>query len=99
MKEFLRIAWAVLLYLWQLPQNLIGLVYLAFCFDRVKITKQGGAVFYATKHVRGGMTMGRYVFAFSVARLTTTIFILRGRQTASEEYPTTKGNTTTIWTD
>ena len=62
MKEFLRIVWAVLLYLWQLPQNLIGLVYLAFCFDRVKITKQGGAVFYATKHVRGGMTMGRYVF-------------------------------------
>ena len=62
MKESLRIAWAVLLYLWQLPQNLIGLVYLAFCFDRVKITKQGGAVFYATKHVRGGMTMGRYVF-------------------------------------
>ena len=62
MKEFLRIVWAVLLYLWQLPQNLIGLVYLAFCFDRVKITKQGGAVFYATKHVRGGMTMGRYFY-------------------------------------
>ena len=62
MKKFLKTAWAVLLYLWQLPQNLLGLAYLAFCFDRVKITEQRGAVFYATKHVRGGMTLGRYVF-------------------------------------
>ena len=62
MKEFLRIAWAVLLYLWHLPQNLIGLVYMAYCRDRVKVTKQRGAVFYATKHVRGGVTFGRYVF-------------------------------------
>ena len=37
MKKFLKTAWAVLLYLWQLPQNLLGLAYLAFCFDRVKI--------------------------------------------------------------
>ena len=62
MKKFLKQAWAAPLYLWQLPQNLIGLAYLAFCFDRVKITEQRGAVFYATKHVRGGMTLGRYVF-------------------------------------
>lgn len=54
LKKLLKIIWAVLLYLWQLPQNLIGLAYLAFCFDRVKITKQRGAVFYATKHARGG---------------------------------------------
>ena len=53
MKKFLKTTWAVLLYLWQLPQNLLGLTYLAFCFDRVKITEQRGAVFYATKHVRG----------------------------------------------
>lgn len=59
MKKFLKTTWAVLLYLWQLPQNLLGLTYLAFCFDRVKITEQRGAVFYATKHVRGGMTLGR----------------------------------------
>ena len=45
------------------PQNLLGLAYLAFCFDRVKITEQRGAVFYATKHVRGGMTLGRYVLS------------------------------------
>lgn len=62
MKKFLKTTWAVLLYLWQLPQNLIGLAYLALCFDRVKITEQRGAVFYATKRVRGGMTLGRYVF-------------------------------------
>lgn len=37
MKKFLKTTWAVLLYLWQLPQNLIGLAYLALCFDRVKI--------------------------------------------------------------
>lgn len=42
MKKFLKTAWAVLLYLWQLPQNLLGLAYLAFCFDRVKITEQRG---------------------------------------------------------
>ena len=38
MKKFLKTTWAALLYLWQLPQNLLGLAYLAFCFDRVKIT-------------------------------------------------------------
>lgn len=52
----------ILLYIWQLPQNLIGLVYMLLCFDRVKVTEQNGAVYYATKHVNGGLTLGRYVF-------------------------------------
>lgn len=52
----------MLLYLWQLPQNLIGLAYTAYCLDRVSVTKQRGAVFYATRHVRGGVALGRYVF-------------------------------------
>ena len=42
MKKFLKTTWAVLLYLWQLPQNLIGLVYMTLCRDRVKITEQRG---------------------------------------------------------
>lgn len=62
MKVFLKTVGTALLYLWQLPQNLIGLAFLACCFDRMKITGQRSAVFYATKHVRGGMTLGRYVF-------------------------------------
>ena len=28
MKKFLKTTWAVLLYLWQLPQNLLGLLFL-----------------------------------------------------------------------
>ena len=51
-----------LLYVWQLPQNLIGLAYLCYCRDRALVTKQRGAVFYATSHVKGGVTLGRYVF-------------------------------------
>ena len=62
MKKLFEIIWAVLLYLWQLPQNFIGLAYLAYCCDRVKIIKQRGAVFYATKRIRGGVTLGRYIF-------------------------------------
>ena len=54
--------WAGVLYLWQLPQNLIGLIFLACCRDRVRVTNQRGAAFYATKHVKGGVTLGRYVF-------------------------------------
>ena len=41
MKKLFEIIWAVLLYLWQLPQNFIGLAYLAYCCDRVKIIKPG----------------------------------------------------------
>ena len=33
MKKFLKTTWAVLLYLWQLPQNLIGLAYREPVYD------------------------------------------------------------------
>ena len=60
--RFLSMLLECLLYVWQLPQNLIGLAYLCYCRDRALVTKQRGAVFYATSHVKGGVTLGRYVF-------------------------------------
>lgn len=62
MKKLLDILRDALLYLWQMPQNLIGLAYLALCTDRLRVTAQRGAVFYATRRVKGGVTFGRYVF-------------------------------------
>ncbi len=62
MRTIIQATLEILLYSWQLPQNLIGLLYLLYCRDRVKVTTQGGAVFYATNHVKGGVTLGQYVF-------------------------------------
>ncbi len=60
--KILKAIWAVLLYIWQLPQNLLGLAYMAICTDRVLVTHQRGVYFYATKRVRSGVTLGQYVF-------------------------------------
>lgn len=52
----------LLLYLWQLPQNIIGFVILIISNpNRLHILEDGTEVYFSSR-VRGGLTMGRYVF-------------------------------------
>lgn len=61
MKTLKAIAYA-LLYVWQLPQNLVGLFLLLYYRKECKVHEEGGTVFYIVPSVRGGFSMGRYIF-------------------------------------
>ena len=55
----------VFLYIWQLPQNLLGLLLLGIykLFDKkcVKYSQKEDVVYYATKLMPSGISLGKYV--------------------------------------
>lgn len=52
----------VLLYLWQLPQNLLGLLLMLFLRPVKEVTDTGYAVVYSSDRMRGGISLGEYAF-------------------------------------
>lgn len=50
----------ILLYVWQLPQNLLGLI-LVVCFKAVPAYKVRGCGVYISERFTGGISLGRYV--------------------------------------
>lgn len=58
----------ILLYIWQLPQNLVGLVVLAWLSLRKRVSTKvspdwaKGATLYYTEGFKGGLSLGRYIF-------------------------------------
>lgn len=50
---------AALLYLWQLPQNLLGLLFLLIL--RPDRKEQAGVVFHHSPRMRGGISLGDYI--------------------------------------
>lgn len=63
MKTFLNI----LLYLWQLPQNLLGLMLVAILDPEESYDMGDARLFYASR-MRGGISLGRYVIVRSVMK-------------------------------
>ncbi len=57
MSIFLR----VLLYIWQLPQNLLGLFFLLFLRPEFSIVFRTSKIYYSTE-MRGGISLGHYIF-------------------------------------
>lgn len=54
----------IILYIWQLPQNLLGLLLLAFhrlLGSEYKVEKRDGCVVYRMSSMRGGISLGRYI--------------------------------------
>lgn len=49
-----------LAYIWQLPQNLLGLLFLLFIRGEERHTLNGISFYYA-KDFRGGISLGRYI--------------------------------------
>lgn len=50
----------LLLYLWQLPQNILGLLFLLFIRGEKKHSLNG-ITFYYAKDFKGGISLGRYI--------------------------------------
>lgn len=50
----------ILLYIWQLPQNLLGLLLIAFYRPkRMHIMENGNRIYFATR-MKGGISLGKY---------------------------------------
>ena len=54
----------IILYLWQLPQNLIGLLLVLILQPEESYDMDGCRLYYATR-MRGGISLGRYVIVRS----------------------------------
>lgn len=60
MKKFLNILKEAVKYIWQLPQNLLGLILIAFYRpERKHVLDNGVEVHYATR-MKGGISLGKY---------------------------------------
>ena len=57
MKKFLN----VILWIWQLPQNLLGLFFLLFLRPEFSIVFRTSKIYYSTE-MRGGISLGHYIF-------------------------------------
>lgn len=70
MKEkFLSITKEVLLYIWQLPQNILGLLFLLFIKGEERKTTDN-ITFYYCKNFRGGISLGKYIILNSCNKTT-----------------------------
>lgn len=80
MSKILNILKQVGLYIWQLPQNLVGLVVLCFISHKEKCTVVG-IDFYYSKTFPGGISLGKYVIIGS--KNETTVKHEHGHQIQS----------------
>ena len=60
--KFLHTLVHVLLYIWQLPQNLAGLIYRIILKGEKRILKQRSTAFYVAPTMNGGVSLGNYIF-------------------------------------
>lgn len=61
MRTFLKTVWTRLLYFWQLPQNLLGLLFLLALQNKQFIHEQAGRRFYVVRAMRGAISLGGYI--------------------------------------
>lgn len=60
----MRLIGDILLYLWQLPQNILGLVFLLFIKGEEK-HRLGSIRFYYSANFNGGISLGNYIIVCS----------------------------------
>ena len=60
MKNFINILVNVLLYIWQLPQNIAGLIVILIYRPDVKLIAKNGNCVYFSKNMPGGISLGKY---------------------------------------
>ena len=51
----------ILLYIWQLPQNLLGLIMMLFMIPYTSKEKYKGVTYIVSKKMSGGISLGNYV--------------------------------------
>lgn len=74
MPKAVRILVYILLYIWQLPQNLAGLIYLIILRGEKKILKQRNSTFYIAPTPSGGVSLGNYVFLSKYSGLEEPVY-------------------------
>lgn len=52
----------VILWTWQLPQNIVGFLYKIILRGEKRIHKQRGTAFYVAPTMNGGVSLGNYIF-------------------------------------
>lgn len=52
----------LLLFLWQLPQNIVALIMYPFLFNKTTVAKRNYAVCYMSKSMKGGISLGNFVY-------------------------------------
>lgn len=60
--KFLHTLVHILLYIWQLPQNLAGLIYRIILKGEKRTLKQRSTAFYVAPTMNGGVSLGNYIF-------------------------------------
>lgn len=68
MKNFFNTLKAVGLYIWQLPQNLLGLLLL--CFYKHEKKEKYGITYYYCPTMPGGISLGKYILVGHENKLT-----------------------------
>ena len=70
MKKILKFIWEVVLYIWQFPQNIIGLIVRLLYHDSKKMDIAGVSVFYNDRFP-GGISLGKTIIVGSQDRATS----------------------------
>lgn len=63
-----------LMYIWQLPQNILGLIFMVFLRDKKLILKQDNVSFYTAKNMKGGISLGMYVFLSHASMIKIPVY-------------------------
>jgi len=73
----------IVLFIWQLPQNILGLALIAlYKIARIEFHKQNG-VYVLSKFWAGGVSLGHFIFLYSLDVSETAIQHERGHQRQS----------------
>ena len=60
MNKFLNALKEIALYIWQLPQNILGLILLAIYRPETKFVASNGNLVYFSSRMSGGISLGKY---------------------------------------
>lgn len=60
MNKFLNTLKEIALYIWQLPQNVLGLILLAIYRPETKLVAKNGNFVYFSSRMPGGISLGKY---------------------------------------
>lgn len=73
MKKFLNILKEIVLYIWQLPQNIVGLVFMLFLQPTTKVDSEVKtiAIVYKSNRMSGGVSLGKYAFVSNLSSKST----------------------------
>lgn len=86
MKKFLNGLLSILLYIWQLPQNIAGLILLLYFRKERKVWDYEGIRFYVAPKMQGAITLGQYIILSPYSATDTETFIHEFGHTIQSKY-------------